>query len=156
FPMDLPNAPFPIDKYVPLDQKTGDLVHRFYQQQMQINGGRMDRFAAVSNARGLVMGYYDTKKTVLWRYAKDYVLADNFFHAAFGGSFINHFWLICACTPRFANAPKDLIAQLDDNGTLIKDGAVTPDFYAVNTVRSVYAPRSPEDKDPKKLLPPQT
>jgi phospholipase C len=155
FPTDLSNAPFPIDKYVPLDQKTGDLVHRFYQEQMQINGGRMDRFAAVSNARGLAMGYYDTRKTALWRYAKDYVLADNFFHAAYGGSFINHFWLVCACTPRFPNAPKDLLAQLDDNSTLIKDGAVTPDFYAVNTVRSVYAPRSLEDKDPKKLLPPQ-
>jgi phospholipase C len=83
------------------------------------------------------------------------VLADNFFHAAYGGSFINHFWLVCACSPRFPNAPKDLLAQLDDNGTLVKDGAVTPDFYAVNTMHSVYAPHDPTDKDPKKLLPPQ-
>src|SRR4051794_20112769 len=32
FPADLPNKPFAIDKYVPLDQKTGDLIHRFYQE----------------------------------------------------------------------------------------------------------------------------
>src|SRR5712691_10852329 len=31
FPADLPNKPFNIDQFVPLDQKTGDLVHRFYQ-----------------------------------------------------------------------------------------------------------------------------
>ena len=37
--------------------------------------------------------------------ARQYTLADNFFHAAFGGSFLNHFWLVCACTQRFPNAP---------------------------------------------------
>ena len=68
---------------------------------MQIDGGRMDKFAAVSNAGGLVMGYHDGGKTRLWEWARQYTLADNFFHAAFGGSFLNHFWLICACTPRF-------------------------------------------------------
>ena len=30
FPKDLANKPFDIGKYVPLDQKTGDMVHRFY------------------------------------------------------------------------------------------------------------------------------
>lgn len=155
FPLDLPNKPFPIDKYIPLNQKTGDLTHRFYQEQMQINGGRMDRFAQISNARGLVMGYYDTSKTALWRYAKNYVLADNFFHAVYGGSFINHFWMICACTPKFPNAPKSIQAVVDDNGTLVQDGLVTPDYYAVNTIRSVYAPHFALDKDPKQLLPAQ-
>src|SRR3954451_11662131 len=36
FPEQLPNAPFPIDKYVPRSVETGDLVHRFYQEQEQI------------------------------------------------------------------------------------------------------------------------
>ena len=56
FPADLPNKPFNIDQYVPQDQKTGDLVHRYYQEQMQIDGGKMDKFAAVSDAAGLTMG----------------------------------------------------------------------------------------------------
>ena len=61
----------------------------------------MDKFASISNAGGLVMGYHDGSKTRLWQYAKEFTLADNLFHAAFGGSFLNHFWTICACTPVF-------------------------------------------------------
>ena len=45
------------------------------------------------------MGFYDGSHTKLWEYAQRYTLADHFFHAAFGGSFLNHFWMICACTP---------------------------------------------------------
>jgi len=56
FPADLPNKPFNIDQFVPLNQNTGDLVHRFYQEQIQINGGKMDKFAAISDAAGLSMG----------------------------------------------------------------------------------------------------
>ena len=87
---------------MPRRTKTGDLVHRFYQEQIQIDGGKMDKFAAISDAGGLVMGYYDASKLPLGQLAKQYTLADNFFHAAFGGSFLNHFWLVCACAPRYA------------------------------------------------------
>src|SRR5262249_56732762 len=103
-PADLSNKPFMIDQYLPANQKTGDLVHRYYQEQMQIDGGKMDKFAAYSDAAGLVMGYYDTSKTELYGYAQKYTLADNFFHAAFGGSFLNHFWRVCARPPEFPNA----------------------------------------------------
>ena len=76
----------------------------------------------------------------LWRYAKDYTLMDHFHHAAFGGSFLNHLFLICACAPRYPDAPAPLVAQLDDHGRLITDGAVTPDGYAVNTLFPSTAP----------------
>src|SRR3954447_23483097 len=33
FPTDLPNAPFDLSKYVSMDMKIPDLVHRFYQEQ---------------------------------------------------------------------------------------------------------------------------
>ena len=40
--------------------------------------------------------------------------------SAFGGSFLNHFWLICACTPVYPNADqspaKGLIAFVDLDG----------------------------------------
>jgi phospholipase C len=156
FPADLPNKPFRIEAYSPLDQYTGDMVHRFYQEQAQIDGGKMDKFAAISDGGGLVMSYYDGSKLPLWQYAKDFVLADHFFHAAFGGSFLNHFWLICACSPRYDHAPPDLLAQLDDQGRPVKDGVVTPDGYAVNTIQSVFTPHSPKITDRSKLLPPQT
>jgi acid phosphatase len=154
FPTDLPNRPFSIDAYVPQSEKTYDLTHRFYQQQMQINGGKMDRFAAVSSGGALAMGYYDGSKLKLWDYAKHYTLADRFFHAAYGDSFINHFWLICACTPRFENAPAELVVKLDEQGNLLKDGHVTPDGYAVHKLRSAQFP-PPSGKKASHLLPPQ-
>ncbi|MFG1401977.1 alkaline phosphatase family protein [Xanthobacter sediminis] len=155
FPDDLPNKPFRADAYAGLEQTTGDLVHRFYQQQEQINGGKMDRFAAISDAGGLTMSYYDGSRLPLWRYAQKYTLADNFFHAAFGGSFLNHMYLVCACAPEFKNAPEGIRAVLNADGTLKKDGAVTPDGYAVNTIYSTYTPRPAAANDPAKLLPPQ-
>ncbi|CAG2150789.1 hypothetical protein LMG31506_04292 [Cupriavidus yeoncheonensis] len=48
---------------------TRDLVHRFYNNQMQINGGKNDRFAAFSDAGGLVMGYYDGSSMAMWQMA---------------------------------------------------------------------------------------
>jgi len=146
FPAALANKPFLIEKYIAASDITGDLVHRFTQEQEQIHGGKMDRFAAVSDAGGLTMGYFDGSKRGLWQYAKEYTLADHFFHAAFGGSFLNHIWLVCACTPRFEHAPE----------ASIKNGTVTEDGYAVNTVFSVYTPHPPAIKDKTKLLPAQT
>lgn len=155
FPLNMPNKPFDIGKYVSLDEKTGDLVHRFYQEQMQIDGGKMDKFAAFSDAGGLVMGYYDASKTELWAYAQKYTLADNFFHAAFGGSFFNHIYMVCVCAPKYPGAPADMVAQVDANGKMTKDGAITPDGYAVNTIQSSYQPHSAKITDAAKLLPPQ-
>ncbi len=71
----LPNAPFAIDDpegfNLPLGVKTRDLVHRFYQNQMQIDGGKNDLFAAYSDAGGLVMGHYDGSHLPLCRSPKN-------------------------------------------------------------------------------------
>ncbi|MGZ8975800.1 alkaline phosphatase family protein [Methylomagnum sp.] len=155
-PAQLPNQPFDIGRYFPPNEKTGDLTHRFYQHQRQINGGRLDRFAAVSDAGGLAMGYYDGSKLPMWQYAAKYTLADRFFQAAFGGSFLNHQWLACACTPRHASPPSELLAKLNDKGELVKDGPLTPDGYAVNTMFASQPPLSPNVTNPKMLLPPLT
>jgi acid phosphatase len=155
FPAQLPNRPFQIDRYVPLDDDTGDLIHAFYQEQMQINGGAMNRYAEVSNAKGLTMGYFDISKTYLWQLAKQFTLGDAMFHSAFGGSFLNHAFLVCSCVFKWPNAPEAIVAKLDSNGNMVKDGQVTPDGYAVNTSRSVYL-HAPSDTDPAKLVPPQT
>ena len=159
FPNQLANGPFQIDAppiNLPMNVVTRDLVHRFYQNQEQINGGKNDRFAALSDAGGLVMGYYDGSQLPLWKIAQQYTLADHFFMGAFGGSFLNHMWLVCACTPTFPNAPDKLKAKVDADGKLIRaptsptsalmgpiqlfDGDVTPDGYAVNTAQPPYQP----------------
>ena len=154
FPEMLPNRPFEISRYAPMQDRIGDPTHRFYQHQEQIHGGRIDRFAAVSNVGGLVMGYYDGHKLPLWDWARRYTLADRFFAGAFGGSFINHMWLACACTPRHPNPPPGNTIELDAQGELVKDGALTPDGYAVNNILSSFSPHSPKASDPDKVLPP--
>ena len=41
---------------------TRDLVHRFFEHQMQIDGGKNDGYAAWSDAGGLAMGYWDYQR----------------------------------------------------------------------------------------------
>jgi acid phosphatase len=158
----MPNAPFRIDAppiNMPLDKIAPSPIHAFYHNQEQINGGRNNLFAAMSTVGGWVMGYFDGSQMRLWQWAKEYTLADNFFMGAFGGSYLNHQWLICACTPRHVTAPESMLAVLDENGKLKKKpgspsaregavrvfsdglgGQVTPDGYSVNTSQPPYQP----------------
>jgi phospholipase C len=139
-PANLPNAPFAIEQYIPSDSATRDLVHRFYQEQAQIDGGRMNRFVVVSDALGLTMGHYHTGALPLATEAQNYTLADHFFHAAFGGSFFNHIYFISTAAPTFPNAPAVMRAKTDSGGKVILDGTVTPDGYVVNTAWTVNTP----------------
>ncbi|MFL6681889.1 MAG: acid phosphatase [Burkholderiaceae bacterium] len=107
-----PNAPFQIDAPAPAWGApalpntiiTRDLVHRFYENQMQIDGGLNDKFAAWGDSGGVVMGWFDGSRTAMWKVARDYTLADRFFQGAFGGSYLNHQYLVCACLPEYPNA----------------------------------------------------
>ena len=100
---------------------TRDLVHKFYQEQYQLNGGAQNRYATGSDAAGTVMGVYNTRALPIYRYLHGanhphYAIADNFFQAAFGGSFLNHQWLIAARTPSDPNAPANLHSIVDSAG----------------------------------------
>jgi acid phosphatase len=162
-PADLPIQPFNLVRYIPPDQLTNSPVHLFYQEQYQINGGRMDKFVAWNDAGGdhggLAMSYYDVTDMPLGQLARQYTLCDNFFHSAFGGSWLNHMWLISARTPYWPEAPRDMVAQLDAQGILIpgtrQNAEITPDGYAVNTVFPTHPPY-PENVPPERRLPPQT
>jgi phospholipase C len=160
------NGPFAIDdpKGYALAQSvvTRDLWHRFYQNQMQIDGGKNDKFAAYADSGGLVMGHYDGSQMAMWQVAQKYTLADHFFMGGFGGSFFNHQWLACACAPYYPDADKSpakpTIAAVDADGVtltaaanspksamaglpkFVSDGNLTPDFYAVNTMQPPYQP----------------
>jgi phospholipase C len=159
---ELPNAPFRIDAppvNLSADKVLLSPIHAYYHNIEQINGGRNDMFAAMSTVGGYTMGYFDGSSMKLWQWAKEFTLADNFFMGAFGGSYLNHQYLICACTPVFKDAPPQMRARLDASGKLEKKpespsaregavqtytggigGQVTPDGYSVNTTQPPYQP----------------
>jgi acid phosphatase len=143
------NAPFSIDQYIPATATTcpppgvfaangiangsglpggctRDLVHRYYQEQYQLNDGGQNRYVTASDAVGLAMGTYDTRALPIYAYLHDrhhprYVIGDAFFQSAFGGSFLNHQWLIAARTPVWQGAlndgsAEDLHSVVDANG----------------------------------------
>ncbi|WP_162096100.1 acid phosphatase [Pseudomonas chlororaphis] len=166
----LPNAPFalkgPDGQDLPLGLVTRDLWHVFYQNQMQINGGKNDGFVAWADSGGLPMGHYAQSRYELrlWDVAREFVLCDNFFQGTFGGSFLNHQYLISAAVPFYPDAansvakPQIATLQSDDPlDTRLKPleqspasamsgppqfgpSLLTPDGYAVNTMAPPYWP----------------
>ena len=155
FPTNLANTFFNIDQYIPNDQETPDVLHRYYQEQLQIDGGKMDKYALYNTSAGLSQGYYKTNLLPLIGVARQYTLCDNFYHSAFGGSFLNHMWLIASASPVFPNAPSSIVAKLDSKGNLITDGQVTPDGFVVNTSYTVNNPH-PTSAATATLVPNQT
>ncbi|HET6513812.1 MAG TPA: alkaline phosphatase family protein [Thermodesulfovibrionales bacterium] len=135
---------------------TRDMVHRFYQEQYQINKGRMDRYVVGSDAVGLVMGYYETNNLPIYKYLHRaghprYVIADNFFQAAFGGSFLNHQWLIAARTPEWVDAVNDGSAfdqhsVVDSNGMPKSSMLYTPPANALVMDQALTASCKPSEK----------
>ena len=110
---------------------TRDLVHEFYQEQYDLNGGRQNRYVTGEDAVGLVMGHYDTTALPVYQYLHEpghphYAILDDFFQAAFGGSFLNHQWLIAAATPTYPSPPDSLRTILDSNGMPVKYPLYTP------------------------------
>src|SRR4051794_10600085 len=161
---------------------TRDLVHRFYQEQYQLNGGAQNRYVTGSDAVGLTMGTYDTKKLPIYAYLHgaghpSYAISDHFFQAAFGGSFLNHQWLIAAASPTFPGASADLHSLVDDNGfpnasyplytptRAVRDAAVTVACdsphpaglacgdFAVNTIQPPFQPFAPGTQLPAQTAP---
>jgi acid phosphatase len=179
----LSNAPFPLRApdggLLPHGLITRDLVHAFYHNQMQINGGKNDCFVAWGDSGALVMGHYgDTAaETRIAALAREFTLCDNFFMGAFGGSFLNHQYLVAAQPPFYPDADKSaaakLIAQLDGSdpmGTRLKplDGtpasamtgpprfganALSPDFWAINTMMPPFPPTTRDESSPLRVPP---
>ena len=171
----LPNRPFalttPEGEPLPQGVVTRDLVHTFYQNQMQINGGKNDGFVAWGDSGALVLGHYADNgvNLRLWAIAREYTLCDNFFMGAFGGSFLNHQYLVASRPPFYPDADKSpaepLIATMTDGdpegikltpggslATSCMDGpaqfvnsAMSPDFFVVNTMSPPYAPTMTRD-----------
>jgi phospholipase C len=162
FPLDLPakpynSVPFLTQSAPPGDPAglTGDMIHRFYTEQQQLDGGTNDKFVSWSDNGGLVLSYIDATNLPEGQLAQQYTLDDNFFHAAFGGSFLNHQFLVAAAAPQWSqplpqNAP-NFVSQLDASGAPTIDGNLTADnllspngnHFVVNTTQPAQAPFRP-------------
>ncbi|HEY9154894.1 MAG TPA: esterase-like activity of phytase family protein, partial [Opitutaceae bacterium] len=145
--------PYNIGSYINPTMTTGDIYHRYWQEQFQIYGtitdpvkddseaGNNSGFVTWSDNPGLVMSHYDATNLPEGLLAQQYTISDNFFHSAFGGSFLNHQFLIAATAPVYDNMPtanNGNIAYLDQNGVFVmnasganagkfvRDGSITP------------------------------
>jgi acid phosphatase len=131
-------APYNLTQFIQPTDHTGDIVHRFWQEQSQINQGAQNQYVTWSDNPGLVMSNFDATNLPEGLLAQQYTMDDNFFHAAFGGSFLNHQFLVAAEAPVYQNAAAlnpGAIALLDSTGQLaldpvthkiIHDGSITP------------------------------
>jgi acid phosphatase len=173
FPNGILNGALQADGVTPVGLPGGctrDLVHKFYQEQYQLDGGKQDRYLTGSDSVGMSMGYYDTTALPIYDYlhangAPKYVIADHFFQGAYGGSYLNHQYLIGAQPLAWPGAPTGQHAVLDPsgiahaypllkpNGTVV-DGAVTQACglsttvadlacgdWAVNTLQPAWEPQ---------------
>jgi phospholipase C len=113
-------------------------------------------FAAWADGGGLTMGHYrplpgdapgardplpgdaPEARDPLIALAGQFVLADHFFQAAFGGSYLNHQFLICACTPTLTPAQRSR-PKADGGGTV----SVPVSALAADGVSLATAPNSP-------------
>jgi phospholipase C len=157
----LPLIPYDFTNYIAANALTGDIVHRFYNEQLQIDNGALetkngdlDKFVTWSDNPGLVLSYIDATNLPEGQLAQQYTLCDNFFHSAYGGSFLNHQWLIAAATPPWtAPIPTGWQSSYDPINKVLSDNQLTFDGkYAVNTIQPLLAPFSPGTPIAKRLL----
>jgi phospholipase C len=144
-PGGLPAQPYDLSQYVAPDQKTNDIVHRFYTEQLQIGNGALqpgtganNKFVTWSDNKNLVLSNFDASNLPEGQLAQQYTMDDNFFHAAYGGSYLNHQFLVAAAAPQWAQPiPAGFKSTWDPVTQTLKDGNLTLDGrYAVNTTFS--------------------
>jgi phospholipase C len=81
------------------DVQLDDPDHSLETNNVQYNEGKLDGFVYALNQRNqdgrLAMGYYDDRELPYhWNIADEYVLFDNYFSSAGGGSYINHMYWV--------------------------------------------------------------
>ena len=157
----LPLIPYDLTRYASATNTTGDIIHRFYHEQLQIDNGVlepktgfMDKFVTWSDNPGLVLSYIDATDLPEGKLAQQYVICDNFFHSAYGGSFLNHQFLVAAAAPLWEQPiPAGFQSSWDPTTLTLSDGNLTIDGrYAVNTTQGAQTPH-PNTPAAKLLLP---
>jgi phospholipase C len=137
--------PYDLSQFVPPSSKTSDIVHRFYTEQMQIGNGALQpgadnnsKFITWSDNPQAVMSTFNATNMPEGLLAQQYTMDDNLFHAAYGGSYLNHQFLVAAAAPQWQQPiPNGFQSTFDPNTQALKDGNLTIDGkYVVNTTFS--------------------
>ena len=158
----LPMLPYDLTRFVAATGITGDIVHRFYTEQLEIDNGvleakngSMDKFASFSDNPGLTMSYIDATNMPEGLLAQQYTICDNFFHSAYGGSFLNHQFLVAAAAPLWEKPiPTGWVSTYNPTTHALNDGHLTMDGnYVVNTTYGEQAPH-PSSVPSAQLMPP--
>src|ERR1051326_3482261 len=131
---------------------TGDIIHPFYHERLQIDNGllepkigSMDKFVTWSDNPGLVLSYIDATDLPEGELARQYTICDNFFHSAYGGSFLNHHFFVAATAPLWEQPiPTGFQSSWDPMTETLSDANLTIDGkYAVNTTQGAQTPHAP-------------
>lgn len=145
----LPLIPYDLTRYVASTNTTGDIIHRFYHEQLQIDNGVlepklgwMDKFVTWSDNPGLVLSYIDATEMPEGKLAQQFTICDNFFHSAYGGSFLNHQFLVAAAAPKWQQPiPAGFQSTWNSGTRALSDANLTLDGkYVVNTTYGAQAP----------------
>lgn len=159
----LPLIPYDFTEFAAADSTTGDLVHRFYHHQLQLDNGVLepriadnDKFVTWSDNPGLVLSYADATELPEGVLARQYTLLDAFFQSAYGGSFLNHQFLVAAAPPPWVQPiPAGFQSSWDPATLNLNDSNLTLDGrYAVNTTYGAGAPHPADLNGSPKLLAP--
>lgn len=121
------------------DVQMDDPDHSENTHSVQYHDGRLDGFVYALNQRSqdgrLAMGYYDESDLpYYWNIAENYVLFDNFFSSAAGGSNTNHFFWVSA-TPGQAAAGETQQETLAETPTIfdrLQEHGISWKFYVQN------------------------
>ena len=147
----LPVGPFNLSQFISPNSLTGDINHQFYSEQLQIDTGTLrpsngtqDGYMAWSTNPGLTQSNLDATNLPEGLLAQQYTMDDNFFHASFGGSFLNHQWLVSAASPyqwdqaiptsSLSNGVNSYVTHIGNGPAATDSNLSTDGRYAVNTI----------------------
>jgi phospholipase C len=105
---------------------------------LQLNNGAMNGFYYALTQRNqdgnLAMGYYDGEDLpYYWNIAENYVLFDNFFSSALGGSFINHWYSLSATSDEtHGRTLQEALGELPTIFDRVQEAGLSWKFYIQN------------------------
>ena len=111
----------------------GDIPHDLAAHRFCVNGGKMDGFG--TGAYGSTYGYtiFDEDQIPnYWHWAREYSLSENFFAAAAGPSYPNHYFFIAGSSGGVSDNPENIrTSEMEDGRTFKSWGcdAVGPDVF---------------------------
>jgi phospholipase C len=121
------------------DVQPDDPDHSTETFRVQFNDGAMNGFVYALELRNqdgrLAMAYYDDRDLpYYWNIADEYVLFDNYFSSAGGGSFINHLYWIAAThdEPPEGQTLPDYLAGVPTIFDRLQEKGITWKFYVQN------------------------